>query len=153
MARALRLALPVCIAAILAALPSAAASKPSLRLVDDASLELAGRGFDARERVRLRVEIGGERAVRRTRASRSGTFRLAFPGLSTDDPCSGMSAVAIGRDGSRATLKRAPRQCPPPLVPTQQGGTAPGDGSCGPPQTGPSAQEAGKRAQPACPPN
>lgn len=154
MARALRLAIPLaaCIAAIVAALPSAAASKPSLRLVAGATIELAGRGFDARERVRVRVEVAGERSVRRTRATRSGSFRVAFPGLSFD-PCSGMSAVATGRSGTRATLKRAPRECPPPLAPGEQGGTVAPGASCGPPETSPSARDAGKRAQPACPPN
>jgi hypothetical protein len=151
MARVARpLAACIAVAAIAVALPSVAASQETLRLVRGASLELAGRGFDAGERVRVRVDIAGERTVRRVRASRSGAFRAAFPGLHFD-PCAGMSAVATGAEGSRASLKRAPRECPPPGG-AQQGEPGAG-GGCGPPETAPSLQQAGKRAQPACPPN
>jgi hypothetical protein len=160
MARVVR-PLVACIAAgaAVAVLLPAAASGESLRLVDRAALELAGRGFTAGERVRVRVEAAGERTVRRVRAGRSGRFRAVFPGL-TFDPCTGMTAVATGGDGSRAILKRAPRQCPPPLQPgaDQHGEPAPApDGACGPPDTDAdtdaAAQRAGKRAQPACPPS
>jgi hypothetical protein len=158
MARVARpLAACIAVAAVAVVLPAAAASNESLRLVDRASLELAGRGFEAGERVRVRVDIAGERTVRRVRASRAGLFRAAFPGLNFD-PCIGMTAVATGSQGSRASLKRAPRECPPPLQPgaDQEGEPAPApEGSCGPPDTGTDAeaQRAGKRAQPACPPN
>jgi hypothetical protein len=167
MPRARRLALPLAVllaaaaaaATAVIALPSAAAAPESLRLVQRSPLVLSGRDFVARERVRVRVTTAGDRAVRRVRASRSGAFRLTFSGLDFDR-CNGLSAVATGSQGSRATLKRVPLECPPSLRPGEQQGSGgsgagapPSGGSCGPPAGEQTIQASGKRPPPACPPN
>lgn len=146
-------------ATVVLALPSAAAAPESLRLFHRSPVELAGRDFVARERVRVRVTTAGERAVRRVRASRSGSFRVTFSSVDVDR-CSGLSAVATGSRGSRATLKRVPLECPPPLRPGEQRGSGgsgtgspPAGGSCGPPADEQAGQALGKRPLPACPPN
>jgi hypothetical protein len=164
MPSARRLALLVACLAAGGAVTAPAGAMPSgvgdagLRLAQRSPLTIAGRGFVAGERVRVRVDNGGNRALWRLRASRSGSFRATFDGMSLD-PCSGMSALATGREGSRASFKRAPRVCPRPLRPhgdASPGGVrsapAPG-GSCGPPEGAQSVLQAGKLPQPACPPN
>jgi hypothetical protein len=99
-------------AAVVIALPSTASSQASLRVADRSPLKLAGRGFQAGESVRLRVQIAGERKTRRVQASQAGRFRAAFSGLQLE-PCTAMTATATGRSGSRAKVTRVRRGCPP----------------------------------------
>jgi hypothetical protein len=99
-------------AAVVIALPSTASSQASLRVADRSPLKLAGRGFEADERVRIRVQVAGERTTRRVRASESGGFRAAFSGLHLE-PCTAMTATATGGSGSRAKVTRVRRGCPP----------------------------------------
>lgn len=61
-------------------------------------LTVTGRGFKRGEAVR--VTAAG--IVRRTRASRSGTFTVRFPGQT--DGCAIGTVVAVGSRGSRAAL-------------------------------------------------
>ncbi|HET9323063.1 MAG TPA: hypothetical protein VFO03_04235 [Gaiellaceae bacterium] len=61
-------------------------------------LTVTGRGFKRGEAVR--VTAAG--IVRRTRASRSGTFTVRFPGQT--DGCAIGTVVAVGSRGSRAEL-------------------------------------------------
>jgi hypothetical protein len=101
------------VAAVAVATGSAAASRPSLRLVDMHPVVLAGSGFKSLERVRLTVRTEDKRFVRLLRAKDSGAFRASFPTV-VHDPCTGaLSAVALGADGSRAVLKLILRVCPP----------------------------------------
>jgi hypothetical protein len=87
-----------------------AANAPALRLIDGAPLTYSGAGFRANEHVEV-ITIAGRRAVRRTTATPGGRFVVQFRGMDAD-PCRGLTAVARGDRGTRATFKRAPGQCP-----------------------------------------
>jgi hypothetical protein len=115
----MRIALTVIAALGLAASGSVAApgeavtdGRATLRLVDSAPLKLRGRGFVARERVRITVSARG-RTAKRVTASAAGAFLAVFRDVSVDR-CSGLTVVAVGSQGSRASLKLPQPQCPPP---------------------------------------
>ena len=75
---------------------------------------LRGTRFLAAEKVRLTVVAGGDRFVRRTTATSSGSFVQRFPAI-TGDRCNRLLAVAVGSRGSRATIKPFQPACPIPL--------------------------------------
>ena len=105
--------LVVALAAGTASLAAAnATTRPALRLVDAGPVVLRGTGFKAREHVRVAV-YAQTRAAKRVTANLHGTFTVRFAGL---DPnaCAGFSATAVGDEGSRASFKRPPGQCPAP---------------------------------------
>jgi hypothetical protein len=82
--------------------------RPALRIVERDPLAIAGRRFEAGERVRLAVVSGGEKHVAKVRASSGGTFVVRLAGVRLDR-CSGRLVVrAVGAAGSRAsfTLER-----------------------------------------------
>jgi hypothetical protein len=117
---AMRIALIVVTALMLAVSGSAMstpdASKPTratLGLADTAPLKLRGRGFHARERVRVSVSAE-RRATKRVVATAAGSFVVTFADISVDR-CNGLVAVAVGRRGSRATYKQPQPLCPPRL--------------------------------------
>jgi hypothetical protein len=91
---------------------AATATEPRLRLLDTDPVAFRGIGFKVHERVRV-VVYAGDRATKRTTAGLRGGFVVRFVDL---DPnaCAGFSASAVGNEGSRATFKRAPGQCPAP---------------------------------------
>jgi hypothetical protein len=89
-------------------------ARPLLRLTDARPVELTGQRFRAAERVRVTVVTGATVRSRLVRASRAGAFVATFAELSADR-CSGLSAVAVGGRGSRASFKLVPLGCPPPL--------------------------------------
>ena len=65
--------------------------------------KVRGSGFRPRERVRVTVTpTGGERTVRRVRATGRGTFVLAFSGIQS---CGGVEGVAAGSRGSHASFQ------------------------------------------------
>ncbi len=110
MGRALTAVAVLCSVAALAQ-TAAGAQRATLRLVDDtAPAMLRGSGFQPREHVRVVVVSGTARSVRKVVATRFGRFAVRI----RDDvnACSGFSAIAVGNKGTRATLKRAPGQCP-----------------------------------------
>jgi hypothetical protein len=85
-----------------------APAKPRLTLVRSQPLTVRGRGFHGHERVRVVVRAASRPAVvQRLRAGRRGRFTTTFGGVALDR-CGGISVTAIGRAGSRATLKRPP---------------------------------------------
>jgi hypothetical protein len=97
-------------AALLAATGAFAgpAPKPRLALVRSVPLTVRGRGFHRHERVRVVVRQASRPAVvHRLRAGRRGRFMTTFGSVALDR-CGGISVTAIGRAGSRATLKRPP---------------------------------------------
>lgn len=102
--------LGVVVGGALAAPTTAVTSRPVLRLADDEPLMFSGSGFRASEHVKV-VAIAGERAARSVTAGSSGRFSVRFRGMDAD-ACRGLTAIAIGDRGSRATYKRAPGQCP-----------------------------------------
>ena len=112
MARAI-LACLLAVAATAAAV-QAAATRPTLRLVQRAPLTLRGSGFHAGERVRVSVAVEGPKRTRSLRASSAGAFTVALPVIVAFDPCvSSLIATAVGADGDTATLKYPQRACPP----------------------------------------
>lgn len=83
------------------------ALKPSLQIVRETPLTIRGRGFRARERVRL--SAAGRNW--RLRATPRGTFVVV---LESVDRCDIVRIVAVGAAGSRAVLKIFPApHCPP----------------------------------------
>jgi hypothetical protein len=96
------------IALLLAGLGAGSTPKrhAALRLLKPAPLQVVGSHFVARERVRVTASADSNSVSKRVRASSSGTFtaRFAFGA----GHCSGLRVVAVGNDGSRATLKRIP---------------------------------------------
>jgi hypothetical protein len=71
--------------------------------------KVRGSGFRARERVRVTVTpTGGERTVRRVRATGRGTFVLAFSGIRS---CGGVEGVAAGSRGSHASFQFSSLTC------------------------------------------
>jgi hypothetical protein len=110
----------VLLAAIVAALavggsgagtqPEGSAERPTLtpRTLDP--LQLQGRGFEARERVRVTVTpSSGEALTKRVRAKRGGSFSVRFDGVQA---CNGFEGVAVGRRGSRASMQFSALICP-----------------------------------------
>jgi hypothetical protein len=98
------------------------ASSPHLRLLDASPVRIAGSGFAAGERVRVRARAGGAKRTRHVRANAHGRFRVRFKHLA-QDPCGeSLSVTARGSDGHRASLKRLARMCPIPVDPAPGGG-------------------------------
>jgi hypothetical protein len=87
-------------------------ARPALRLADTSPLTFRGVGFEAGEHVRVTF-LGTTRAVHRVVATALGRFVVRFAGVDAN-ACAGFSVIAVGDDGSRATFKRAPGQCPQP---------------------------------------
>ena len=98
--------------AVAMATTGASSRAAQLRLLEDAPLTIRGTGFKPRERVRLTIRAG-RAAVRHAVAGMGGGFTMRVAGMSADT-CTGFSVTATGAGGSRASLKRAPGQCPLP---------------------------------------
>jgi hypothetical protein len=105
-------------AALVATAPAAggkAPSAPALRLVTEAPLVVRGTSFRPSERVTLTALtlLGPKRIV--VRASSTGRFRATLRLVGR--PCGQAFAVrALGRLGSRATLKLRSAPCIPPPI-------------------------------------
>ncbi len=108
----MRLALAlVALLVSLVAHTAAASSRATLRLDDDtAPPTLRGVGFQPREHVRVVVVAGSTRSVKKVVATTLGRFTVRVRG--DVNACAGFSATAVGSEGTRATLKRPPGQCP-----------------------------------------
>jgi len=107
----LALALVAMLLSLLGQPATAATPRASLRLVDATTpATLRGVGFQPRERVRVVVIAGTTRTVRKVVTTVLGRFTVRVRG--DVDACTGFSATAVGNMGTRATLKRAPGQCP-----------------------------------------
>ena len=96
-----------------------AQAAPSLRSLGEAPLVVRGVGFHPLERVTVKaLRRDGEPLVRRTVATRAGTFTVRFS--IALDPCVGTGLVrATGALGSRARLLVSPlrRACVAPVIP------------------------------------
>ena len=130
---------------------------PRLELAGSEPVKLAGSGFCARERLRVRARAGEGTRVRHVRAGEAGGFRVRFGQLHYD-PCSSEFRASARSSGElRASLKRPQKLCPVPMQPA--GGTPPAEPSgpsgpapdrcSGPGITDPSGKSG---AQPLCPP-
>jgi hypothetical protein len=118
----MRIVLTVIAALVLAASGSVAqvgetagTGRATLTLTDRAPLKLRGRGFLARERVRITVSAP-IRKTKRVTASVRGSFVVTFEDVVVDR-CHRLIASAVGNGGSRASAKLPQPQCPPPLAP------------------------------------
>jgi hypothetical protein len=87
------------------------AGKPMLVLVETSPLTVRGINFEATEHVSVTVR-GQARSRRALEAGKAGAFVARFPNVSVDD-CQGFSVLAVGSDGSRASLSRRPGPCAP----------------------------------------
>ena len=89
------------VAPIAAAAPDSV--HPALRVLDKTPLILRGTGFEPAERVRVTVVAQNTQLVRRTLASRLGTFVVRFE--TVVDACYGaQAATAVGARGSKASI-------------------------------------------------
>lgn len=101
-------------AAALVASASARTVKPHVAVAGTAPVKVVGRGFHAREKVRVVVTIASYRAVRNLRASAIGSFAAVVANTPAFDPCNAtLTVTATGAGGSRAEAKVPQRQCPP----------------------------------------
>jgi hypothetical protein len=107
----MRVALVLAAVALGAAAP-AFATTAQLRLADRAPLTLRGAGFDASERVEVRVKLGDDAAKRFVRADRTGRFLVRFAGLVYDRCHGALVVAAIGARGTRAGFSLQPLECP-----------------------------------------
>jgi hypothetical protein len=89
---------------------ASAKGRAKLVLVDASPVVVAGRGFAPAERVTLRTTLEGRRIAKRVTANRTGRFIVRFAATSAE--CDPFTVSAVGRAGSRATLRRI--QIPPP---------------------------------------
>lgn len=89
---------------------TADAGKPRVSLVDDAPLVVAGRGFRARERVRVVASAARGHYRKMVSVSRQGRFTVRF--ASVEASCGPLHIRAVGTEGSRATWRRP--GIPPP---------------------------------------
>jgi hypothetical protein len=87
---------------------------PRLRLAGAQPVKLAGSGFCAGERLRVRARAGESSRTRRVRADDSGAFRVRFGQLRFDPCTSDFRAFARGSGELRASLKHAQKLCPVP---------------------------------------
>jgi hypothetical protein len=88
---------------------------PTVRLAHRAPALVRGAHFAAHERVRVVLTVG-ERTprIRHRRTGAYGRFSARFADVVVDR-CAGVTIVATGASGDRATLRRGPPpQCPPP---------------------------------------
>jgi hypothetical protein len=91
--------------------PERSAERPTLTPRSLDPLQLQGRGFQKRERVRVTVTptSSGEALTKRVRAKRGGSFSVRFDGVQA---CNGFEGVAVGRRGSRASMQFSALICP-----------------------------------------
>lgn len=111
----IRVAISASVLAVAVAGSAAAATDakrhPFVAVANEAPVVITGRGFAARERIRLRLAIGSRVFAKGVRATAAGTFRAAFS--ETDAQCQPYSITAVGGFGSRATQTRR-FNIPPP---------------------------------------
>ncbi len=87
-------------------------SRAALRLSDEAPVAFRGSGFRADERVKVvAVAVPGRRALHWVTAGSGGRFVVRFREIN-GNLCAGLTAIAVGNRGSRATFKQAPGECP-----------------------------------------
>lgn len=79
----------------------AKAKRPSLKVTVVQPFTLAGRGFKARERIR----ISADASRKSLRATATGGFVARLVAV---DPCNAFAIVAVGNRGSRASLAYHP---------------------------------------------
>jgi hypothetical protein len=84
--------------------------RPTLAVVAESPLTVAGRGFRSFERVTVRTSVRGTAYTRRVRAGRTGGFTARFASVNAE--CHPFAVTAVGGRGSRAAARRI--RIPPP---------------------------------------
>jgi hypothetical protein len=79
-------------------------ARPQLRIVSLSPLTLEGADFQADEHVRLAVSSDGDEAVRKVRASTTGSFETIFEGVRTGRSVGTLSVSADGDRGSSVSF-------------------------------------------------
>ncbi len=102
-------------ALVVAATAAAASPAPALRLTHAKPLVVAGSHFKSNERVVVTLS-STDKTVHVVRATAGGTFSVDFGTVHTDR-CLGWAVTAVGRAGSRATLKLPLPACMPQASP------------------------------------
>jgi hypothetical protein len=120
MSRAVKLPISIGLAIVVAAALSSvgtAKGRAKLVLVDTHPVVVAGRGFAPAERVTLRTTLNGRRITKRVTASRTGRFTVRL--AAEDAECTPLAVSAVGREGSRASLRKIviPPPCGIPIAP------------------------------------
>lgn len=113
-------------AAVLAA--GSRATAAALRVVHLRPLDVRGSGFRSGERVKVSFGSASVDIVRFVRASTGGAFAVSF-GVVAMPRCEAYSVSAIGRAGTRATLRARP------LCPVASGRLDPPGAAAGAPGT------------------
>jgi hypothetical protein len=93
-----------------AALPAESKTKPTVALAAETPLVVAGRGFKAGERVTVVAKVARGAFRKKVSAGTGGRFKARF--AAADASCSPLYVTAVGRQGSRASLRRI--RVPPP---------------------------------------
>jgi hypothetical protein len=109
----LRTAVAVVVIAWAVLASAQAAERPGLRLMKARPVQVHGRGFEVRERVRVVLRAGATSATERVTASAAGGFTVTFRDRMTAG-CVPLQIVATGSAGSRARLLRRNPECMPP---------------------------------------
>jgi hypothetical protein len=120
MSRSVKFPISIALAVVVAAALSSVGSakgRAKLVLVDTHPVVVAGRGFAPAERVTLRTTLNGRRITKHVTATRTGRFTVR---LATEDAeCTPLAISAVGREGSRASLRKIviPPPCGIPIAP------------------------------------
>jgi hypothetical protein len=116
----MRLVLAIMLVAAIAPTALGAAVRPQVRLVDASPASVAGVGFQARERVVVRVTGSSGRLSRAVVTSARGAFVARFAKSVAASGCHQIAIVAVGANGDRAAWKSPPKACGPPPQPIGQ---------------------------------
>jgi hypothetical protein len=109
----MKVAFAAVVFALLVFAGSAAAARPTLRLVATSPTKVSGAHFKARERVRVVFDLGAQRFVKVVRASNAGAFTTSAADA-TFDRCGGSVLIrAIGAVSGAATVKLQLPACAP----------------------------------------
>jgi hypothetical protein len=96
------------------------ASRPQVRLVAISPASVAGTGFQARERVAVKVTGGSNHLARMVVTSARGTFVARFARALSPTGCGQLVIAAVGARGDRAAWKSPPKSCGPPPQPVDR---------------------------------
>jgi hypothetical protein len=88
------------------------AKRAVVSLSSTAPVTVTGSGFAPRERVTVRVALGGDTGSRVARATRGGRFVVQFPGVTMPECVS--TVVMVVATGSRSRASVRGRTIPPP---------------------------------------
>jgi hypothetical protein len=112
--RAMRSAVFALVVAALLGPSAGAATRASLRVLDDAPLTVAGASFRSHESVRVTVTMNSRTWITRTTASARGSFVVSWRRLRLDPCATPASVAAYGAKTGVVRAKILPRECAAP---------------------------------------